>query len=614
MPYDTSGIFNREFKWVDEAATTKKIRSDDHDKEDDGFATGLTLAICKDGRSTIGANIPWSGKKITNLATPTELGDAANKQYVDNPDPWSTTRVITGADENGRLRFHSLTGTQGIEWRGADLSWLAKLAEANKTQHRLVMNNKVDGGAGSTDVFIIDDAGRINNSGVLTNNLSWDGSTWRTKDPGTGTQITYTGGAFNLQSNDVATITNQYAAATLRSFFRVQNSSGSTFLTLNKKGTDKYNRIYAQNDGVNRWIMDIGNSTAESGTRKGSDFYLYSYDNTGANAVAEIYINRETHKVTFGGEISTANLTTTDALMTVGPSTAGSSFGMQRPITSGSTLIYGGTNTGTGSYLQLFGETHAANARDIILGTEGSYRYFYDYSTGIHSWKNNSTQTMSLNNSGDLNIIGQLNVDSIIQSSDTTMILASASGGAIYLRPNGAASSVEQTYVATDGDLHTSTDLYVGEASHSTYGIYAGAGVRGKVGSASSYTAHWMNSAWNGTTLTMYANTSVLGQVAWQCDYRIKKDVKPLASTWEAVKRLNPVRYTQRAYDIWVNDDTERWGFVAHELQERLTKSAASGEKDGPEIQGPNMMVIIAALTKALQEAMERIEVLEAKA
>jgi hypothetical protein len=78
------------------------------------------------------------------------------------------------------------------------------------------------------------------------------------------------------------------------------------------------------------------------------------------------------------------------------------------------------------------------------------------------------------------------------------------------------------------------------------------------------------------------------------------------------VKALRPVRYTQKAYDIWANDDTPRWGFVAHELQEALGPHAASGVKDGPDVQSPNLMGIIAGLTKALQEAMARIEALEA--
>jgi hypothetical protein len=51
---------------------------------------------------------------------------------------------------------------------------------------------------------------------------------------------------------------------------------------------------------------------------------------------------------------------------------------------------------------------------------------------------------------------------------------------------------------------------------------------------------------------------------------------------------------------------------MAHELQESLFEGAASGKKDGPDVQSPNLMAIVAGLTKALQEAMARIEALEA--
>jgi hypothetical protein len=64
---------------------------------------------------------------------------------------------------------------------------------------------------------------------------------------------------------------------------------------------------------------------------------------------------------------------------------------------------------------------------------------------------------------------------------------------------------------------------------------------------------------------------------------------------------------------MFVDDANERWGFLAHELQETTIATAATGVKDSPDtIQSPNPFTLIAALTKALQEAMTRIEQLEA--
>ena len=131
------------------------------------------------------------------------------------------------------------------------------------------------------------------------------------------------------------------------------------------------------------------------------------------------------------------------------------------------------------------------------------------------------------------------------------------------------------------------------------------------------------------TSAHLWIDTVSQGQIAYTSDYRIKKDVAPLGSTWDRVKALNPITYTQAEYHpadatvhvdehdvpipMFAADDVERWGFIAHELQDTLTPSAATGEKDSPtHIQSPNPWTVIATLTKALQEAMSRIEALEA--
>jgi hypothetical protein len=137
---------------------------------------------------------------------------------------------------------------------------------------------------------------------------------------------------------------------------------------------------------------------------------------------------------------------------------------------------------------------------------------------------------------------------------------------------------------------------------------------------------------WNGANLYAYVDSSQLGYVSIVSDYRTKKDVAPLLSMWDRVKTLNPISYTQQEFTppvemekktadeleasgpLFIADDIERWGFIAHELQAQLIGSAATGVKDDPAcVQAPNPWTVIAALTKALQEAMTRIEALEAR-
>ena len=129
-----------------------------------------------------------------------------------------------------------------------------------------------------------------------------------------------------------------------------------------------------------------------------------------------------------------------------------------------------------------------------------------------------------------------------------------------------------------------------------------------------------------GPPLTLYVSGVFVGGVSITSDYRAKKDMHPLSPMWDKGKALNPIRYKHKEYTpdklkkaarnegrpFIADDGIERWGFTAHELQDTLIESAATGRKDEENVlQSPNPMTVIAALTKALQEAMGRIEALE---
>lgn len=61
------------------------------------LATGLSTAICKDGQTTVTANIPLGGFRITNLGAGTVASDAARLSQVQNST--TTTLIsITGTD------------------------------------------------------------------------------------------------------------------------------------------------------------------------------------------------------------------------------------------------------------------------------------------------------------------------------------------------------------------------------------------------------------------------------------------------------------------------------------------------------------------------------------
>lgn len=176
---------------------------------------------------------------------------------------------------------------------------------------------------------------------------------------------------------------------------------------------------------------------------------------------------------------------------------------------------------------------------------------------------------------------------------------------------------------------------------YSTWGYTCKGGIYGGPKS-NAFNFDWSNGLWS------WVDNTVVGMVAMQSDYRIKRNVENLSSMWQRVKKLRPISYNMADFDLPVPDDQqdfgsdissefyrkgrdihpdkvlkreeslfkaddiERWGFVAHELQETLIADAATGFKDSPgHIQSPNQWTVLAALTKALQEAMERIEMIE---
>jgi hypothetical protein len=106
----------------------------------------------------------------------------------------------------------------------------------------------------------------------------------------------------------------------------------------------------------------------------------------------------------------------------------------------------------------------------------------------------------------------------------------------------------------------------------------------------------------NGTTVT-YGTSS---------DYRLKTNVAPLAGSAAKVKALKPCSYN------WVKaPEILSQGFLAHELA-LVVPQAVVGEKDAVNADGSikpqqvDLSYVIPVLTAALQEALARIEALEA--
>jgi Chaperone of endosialidase len=519
MPFDSSGTFNRIRSWQSDAAANIKIRADYHDAHDSDLAAGLSNVLTKDGRTQPLANIPMNQKKLINLGEPTQPTDAATKNYVDNIKSFATGVTITGANyPNGMIYFAATTGVTGLSFANASMAWVGKVAETGKWRGRIAATGSPDGTG--AEMITIDQGGFFgNNSGYYTHNLSYDGASWRVNATGTGTLFTLANGTMTLQSNDTVTVQNNQVA-TLDTFFTVNQSTivhdnsstlgGDSSLVLKKKGSGNGCYMHGYLGSQVRWRTDMGNATAESASWTGSDYYTYTWDNTGANAKPMFALIRSDNHAQFWGDVYT---------------------------------------------------------------TTGCFR-------------GNGAQA-----------------------------IVSAQSGPVILRPYGADNATYQAYAQTDGYFHLNCHFTID--AHTTYGVFAGMGLRGKNGCYGGWMGNWHNFIWtNGYVYALVDNTNI-GAIQMVSDYRTKRNIEELPSMWDKVKGLHPIKYQYKGWkgiEGDEDDDEERWGFVAHELQERLTHHAASFDKDVKNaLQTPNLMVVVAALTKALQEAQTRIEALEAK-
>lgn len=109
--YNGNGTFSFTYNWVNDAANGIPITASRMDGQFNDAVSGFDNVICRDGQSTVTANIPWNNFKITGLGNPSVSGDALT---YGGPIA-GTTGNMTG---NVTLQRSAATASNSLQGRG----------------------------------------------------------------------------------------------------------------------------------------------------------------------------------------------------------------------------------------------------------------------------------------------------------------------------------------------------------------------------------------------------------------------------------------------------------------------------------------------------------------
>jgi hypothetical protein len=208
--------------------------------------------------------------------------------------------------------------------------------------------------------------------------------------------------------------------------------------------------------------------------------------------------------------------------------------------------------------------------------------------------------------------------DTLYWSSSNNVLGINYSGttfnnGALQMQgPNNSGGKGMQIYNSTTSGSYGAHGIFVNGPRYGNAGISV---KNPNVGNT--FMRFYNNSGSTAGTITQSGTSSTSYNTS--SDYRLKENIIPMTGSIDRLKQLKPSRFNfidQNKEDRAAIPTVD--GFIAHEVSDIIPESI-TGEKDGvdfegnPEYQSIDQSKIVPLLTGALQEAISKIESLEAR-
>lgn len=251
--------------------------------------------------------------------------------------------------------------------------------------------------------------------------------------------------------------------------------------------------------------------------------------------------------------------------------------------------------------LTVYDSTGSAQSGYLELGATANTN---GYNAGAIQWINNANSDATTTDTAGSKCVSQIR--SVINTTDSNA--GDDSGGTLqfWTKPEAGALAQRMT-IDSSGDIFMGLAIDMGgRLNVEDDGVSIGEGT-----SSNEYRRMYWNTSndqlqfWNGSNECVINSSGAFTDAS---DIKLKKDIEDIDYGINTVKALKPRKYKMKA------DDKEQVGFIAQEVAPYIPEVVVDNTNpDGEEQKGLVYGQLTAVLTKALQEAIEKIETLEAK-